>query len=416
MTRLLILFVSMLLAGITIIGLSAGTHDVSAQSCSCSGTTGRIPKFTGSMILGDSVMLERNNRIGFGTGNPQEALDVIGGAFFRGSSTRANFAVNQNGTGEVARFLKSGVNVMTIANDGNVGIGTTSPQARLHVIRGDAGPEAADQQQPLGPNGGTSQNHWQSFTAGVSGLLSRVTVHMRTGNSGLSVTMTHYLGEGTAGQVLASSQQVDLGAFFDGQVSFAFPGPALVAVGAQYTWATTTAFIGGVNVAGDLNSNPYPGGRANLGPNMDWEFATFVQSVATPLVVSDGTSPDAYCDGNTWVNASSRDAKEDVSPLTSSDYESLIPLLEKTDVVHYRYKGDCVNEIRLGLIADDVPDVLADASRKGISTADAIGFLTGIVKQQQKEILALKIQATRMDVLERELAKLRDTTRIPSLR
>jgi hypothetical protein len=134
MKRVLVLLAcAMVLAGVGLIASLFATGEISAQSCACSGTTGRIAKFSGPNAIADSVMIEANGRIGIGTPNPQEKLDVIGGAFFRGASTGASFGVNQAGTGPVARFLKSGMDVLTIANSGLVGVGTTSPSERLHV-------------------------------------------------------------------------------------------------------------------------------------------------------------------------------------------------------------------------------------------------------------------------------------------
>ena len=123
---------------------------------------------------------------------------------------------------------------------------------------------------------------------------------------------------------------------------------------------------------------------------------------AHPLVVSDGIGPDAYCDGNTWVNSCGRQGKESISPLKHEDYTLAIDQLDKTNVVKYRYKNDKSAKERLGLIAEDVPDVLADPDRKGISTADAIGFLMAVVKAQQEEIRSLKADVTALNDRQRK--------------
>ena len=114
------------------------------------------------------------------------------------------------------------------------------------------------------------------------------------------------------------------------------------------------------------------------------------------LVVSDGTGPDAYCDGNTWTNASSRDAKQDIAIFRDQDYKKISSKLKKTNVVWYRYKGASDRRLRVGLIAEDVPEELATSDRKGISTADAVGFLMAVVKNQQKEIEKLKMDMSRI--------------------
>lgn len=108
------------------------------------------------------------------------------------------------------------------------------------------------------------------------------------------------------------------------------------------------------------------------------------------LEVSDGTGPNATCDGNTWINASSRNAKENIHTFGADDYARVRRWLAETDVVWYRYKDDRDPRARVGLIAEDVPAVLATPDRKGISTADAIGFLTAASKDLQAENARLK--------------------------
>ncbi len=119
---------------IALISLLLRSGEVSAQSCSCGGSTGKIAKFTGTNSLGNSVITESSTgRIGIGTGNPMEKLDVIGGAFFRGNSARAMFAANQTGTGDIAAFFQGGTSKVVISNEGNVGIGTPTPSVKLEV-------------------------------------------------------------------------------------------------------------------------------------------------------------------------------------------------------------------------------------------------------------------------------------------
>ncbi|HBM45899.1 TPA: hypothetical protein DDZ75_02905, partial [Patescibacteria group bacterium] len=52
------------------------------------------------------------------------------------ASTSANtiFTVNQQGTGGILSLQKTGVSMLEVTNDGNVGIGTSSPYAKLSVV------------------------------------------------------------------------------------------------------------------------------------------------------------------------------------------------------------------------------------------------------------------------------------------
>jgi len=99
----------------------------------------------------------------------------------------------------------------------------------------------------------------------------------------------------------------------------------------------------------------------------------------------------AYCDGYNWVNASSRDYKEDIESLGSEDAKEA---LEKMDPVSYKYKGD--NDLRLGFIAEDVPELVASADRKGMNSMDVVAVLTRVVKDQEKENLKLRHSLSKM--------------------
>ena len=65
--------------------------------------------------------------VGIGTNNPGGTLDV------QGSSVNPIGVFNQIGSGDIANFLDSGISAFILKKGGNVGIGTTSPIAKLHV-------------------------------------------------------------------------------------------------------------------------------------------------------------------------------------------------------------------------------------------------------------------------------------------
>ncbi len=101
----------------------------------------------------------------------------------------------------------------------------------------------------------------------------------------------------------------------------------------------------------------------------------------------------AYCDGQSWVNASSRVLKENISDLSSED---ALETLQKLEPVSFSYKTD-PSDTNLGFIAEDVPSLVATKDRKGTSTMDFVALLTKVVQDQQKQI----------DYLETEINKLR---------
>ena len=90
----------------------------------------------------------------------------------------------------------------------------------------------------------------------------------------------------------------------------------------------------------------------------------------------------AYCDGSTWVNASSREYKRDIKDLTKAD---AVKTLEALNPVSFSYKKD-PGEKCVGFIAEDVPDLVATKDRKGLSSMDVVAVLTKVVQEQQKVV------------------------------
>jgi len=102
----------------------------------------------------------------------------------------------------------------------------------------------------------------------------------------------------------------------------------------------------------------------------------------------------AYSDGATWVNASSRELKENIKEVS---VEEAVATLEKLEPVQYNYKTD-KGEQHVGFIAEDVPDMVAVNDRKGISAMDVTAVLTKVVQEQQKTIAKLQARLGAMEI------------------
>jgi len=111
-----------------------------------------------------------------------------------------------------------------------------------------------------------------------------------------------------------------------------------------------------------------------------------------------GTS-NAYCDGGAWVDGSSREVKENIVALTSAE---ALQAFAKLEPVKFNYKQD-KEEPRLGFIAEDVPELVAEKGRKGLSPMDMVAMLTKVVQEQQK---TLAEQQKTLTELQEKIAKL----------
>jgi hypothetical protein len=99
-----------------------------------------------------------------------------------------------------------------------------------------------------------------------------------------------------------------------------------------------------------------------------------------------------------WTNGSSARIKQDVAP----NEMDVLGILDGLEVVNSRYRSEVETDpaapYHIGFIAEDAPELLTGKAHDGMATGDCIGFLLGVVKEQQKTIDAL---SARLDALEK---------------
>jgi hypothetical protein len=106
-------------------------------------------------------------------------------------------------------------------------------------------------------------------------------------------------------------------------------------------------------------------------------------TMTAPTHLLDVGTSGAYCNGTTWHDGSSREYKENVEELTTAE---AIRALEKLEPVKFNYKAN-KDEMCLGFIAEDVPDLVAVNDRKSLVPMDMVAMLTKVVQEQQKALL-----------------------------
>jgi len=124
----------------TTFDLSANRSWTISAGISGSGTTGKIPLYTGSTALGDSsftefstyVNLTKPLTIAYSTATSGQGLNL---SLNNSGSTGTTLYLYNAGTGNLAQFQKSDNTTAFLINaSGNVGIGTSSPYAKLEIV------------------------------------------------------------------------------------------------------------------------------------------------------------------------------------------------------------------------------------------------------------------------------------------
>ncbi len=101
----------------------------------------------------------------------------------------------------------------------------------------------------------------------------------------------------------------------------------------------------------------------------------------------------AYSDGTNWVDASSRDLKENINTLSS---DVALKTLDGLAPVTFNYKTN-TGDNHVGFIAEDVPDMVATPDRKGLSALDIVAVLTKVVQEQRKTIDMLQDRVEKLE-------------------
>ena len=122
----------------------------------------------------------------------------------------------------------------------------------------------------------------------------------------------------------------------------------------------------------------------NMGVENNADFAIRdYDNTTNVLVIQDGSpfnithGSGAGLTSGSWIAGSSREYKDNIYYLST---EEAMGTLEKLDPVKFIRKEDPKKEQHVGFIAEDVPELVATADRKGLASMDIVAVLTKVAQ------------------------------------
>jgi hypothetical protein len=280
----------------------------------------------------------------------------------------AYFALQDVSGGKTPFTVEAGAktNSLYVDDDGQVGIGTSGPVFELHIKEGDTPTVRLQQSTDYGwPEqiwdvGGNETSFFVRDGTHAAKLPFRI--EPETPSSTLCLKSNGYVGVGTwsPGYPLELETTGENAAFVCERTS-----------GAMNFMSATSSY----GQFGTVSNHP-----TRILVNSVWKMQL---NSDNSLSMASGASCTA---GGTWTNASSRVLKENIQLLGA---EEALNTLNNLSPVKFNYKVDKA-EKHVGFIAEDAPELVATADRKGMSPMDVVAVLTKVVQEQQKTIAELK--------------------------
>jgi hypothetical protein len=319
---------------------------------------------------GTSVLFVRDNgSVGIGTAAPQQTLEVNGYLSIN-AGYPSNFLVGGNTVGDYTAIEATNSNLLSINKgiwtnvsiNGNVGIGTTSPNAKLEVKQ-------------------TANSAYMLKISSNDG--SAMMVVQNNGNVGIGPTNPDAIlevGNPFIGNSFHSFTCGGYAGLFENTYS-AYGGFAkLLWVKSINQNSENYHFY----IEGNNNPELVVQGNGNVG------IGTSNPGYLLAMESSGGGYYSAT--DHQWHNASSRAIKTDIEP----NKMNISEILDEVNIVNYRYKTEVTeNEnapYHIGFIADDTPSLLSGKDKNSMATADCIGLLLATVKEQKQQIESLNKQ------------------------
>jgi hypothetical protein len=248
---------------------------------------------------------------------------------------------------------------MRITSSGNVGIGTSTPGAKLHIADDASAYEVLD-------------THHSSAGA-------RSVLFMDRGRGTAAAPAPVLAGDelyriwGRAINAGAAQNATIIGSVVD-----AAPG---------VSWVPAALYFMTSDGTGEPNERMRISSSGNVG----------IGTTAPTALLQVGT---ATCNGTTWTNGSSREYKSNIRAL-----EDPLSVLSKINVYRYRFRPGRGNDRRerIGVIAEELPDEVASPDHTGAPTGELIALS---LAANRALVAELRAQQARIDRLEAALRAL----------
>ncbi len=359
----------------------------------------------------NSLFINQSGNVGMGTTTPSVELEIQSGdsptirlsqdgsAGFTAQAwdvggNESNFFIRDVSNGGLLPFRitpNAPNSSIHVAADGDVGFSTTTPDGQFDVAHATNANNHAFFIDPSSNVGVNIDNGFLPsglFDVQTTGGVSRFTVNSG-GSVGVGTSLPsakfHTIQSGTA----LPSDQNTVGIFQNNENSADLARVSIISGSSakgQLAFGTDTEELDGrIRFDHSTNTMGFFTGKSYEAINIHSSGANLISSPQTTAVLTTA---------GVWQDASSRELKKDIKPLSTSE---ALNTLEALAPVTYIYKADPTSDLNVGFIAEDVPDIVATSSRKSLASLDIIAILTKVAQDQSQVIADL---SNRIKVLE----------------
>jgi hypothetical protein len=289
------------------------------------------------------------------------------------------FAIDDIDNGKTPFLVEAGApsNTLYVASEGRLGIRTSTPVVDIHVKQGNTPTLRLEQD---GSSGFTPQT-WD-----VAG--NETNFFVRDATNGSKIPFKIKPSAPTNSLFVAANGDIGIGTQSPTErmhmLTDSSTNAKILLVKSSGATGQVTASSSNVQI-GSASTHPV---RIVTNGSQKMEITT---DGSISMAVGNGSY-----DHNTgqWVDGSSREYKENIADLKT---DAAMAAFEKLNPVTFKLKNAPKGTSQVGFIAEDVPELVAQESRKGLAPMDIVAVLTKVVQEQQKTIKELKSRLEKVE-------------------